>query len=279
MKQSISTQLNPPSDTRSKKIPSNIEWEAWGEDDPMWGVSTVDERSRRGKNPWTVDEFYAQGPADWALLLPHWEQYGVVKKTCLEIGCGAGRMTRMLAGTFEQVHGCDVSPGMIATAREGLRDIRNVEFHLTDGASFPLANGSITAAFSTIVFQHFSDPMVARGNFAEIYRCLATGGSMMINVPLHDFPFTSFAPGLRLLYRVGRFYDDTRAGWKRMILKTPIARTRVGRRFAFHMHAISYDYPWIFAQLVGLGFRDIQVRSFWVESEKRPHYYVFGRKL
>ena len=187
-------------------------------------------------------------------------------------------MTRMLCQTFAQVHAFDVSPGMIAAAESGLKDVPNVRFYLTSGRKFPLDDHSVTAAFSTIVFQHFSDARIAVENFAEIYRCLTPGGTMMINLPLHDFPFTSFVPALRLLYRLGRFFDDARANCKRLILKLPLASTRVGLKFGFHMHATSYDYPWLYAQLKTLGFRDIEVRSFWVETEQRLHYYVFGRK-
>jgi SAM-dependent methyltransferase len=268
-------QTEPP---KRSSLQSNIEWQAWGHYDPLYGVSSIPGRNRRGKNPWTDEEFYARGAEDWTLLSRHWEQYGIVKESCLEIGCGAGRMTRVLSKTFGRVYGCDVSPGMISAAEPALKDSPNVRFDLTDGRKIPLDDGSVTAAFSTIVFQHLSDPLAVIDNFAEIYRCLSPGGTMMINLPLHDFPFTGFVPALRLLYRVGRFFDNFRANCKRLLLRLPIAYTRIGLKFGFHMHATSYDYPWLYSQLIGLGFDDIEVRSFWVESEQRLHYYVFGRK-
>src|SRR5512141_3211787 len=38
----------------------------------------------------------------------------------LEIGCGAGRVTRALAGVFGEVHGVDVSGEMVRQARQAL---------------------------------------------------------------------------------------------------------------------------------------------------------------
>ena len=54
--------------------------------------------------------------------------------TALEIGCGAGRMTRHLAEIFGEVHAVDVSGEMIAKARERLAGLDNVRLHHTDRA-------------------------------------------------------------------------------------------------------------------------------------------------
>jgi len=43
----------------------------------------------------------------------------------LEIGCGAGRMTRALANLFGEVHAVDVSGEMIAQARQALAGYGN----------------------------------------------------------------------------------------------------------------------------------------------------------
>lgn len=38
-----------------------------------------------------------------------------------ELGCGAGRVTRALAGVFGEVVGADISAQMVSLAREGAR--------------------------------------------------------------------------------------------------------------------------------------------------------------
>jgi hypothetical protein len=57
-------------------------------------------RERNGPNPWTDKEFYELG-ADWLDFDRLWRQtVGYEPGIVLEIGCGAGRITRMLAGAF-----------------------------------------------------------------------------------------------------------------------------------------------------------------------------------
>jgi SAM-dependent methyltransferase len=53
--------------------------------------------------------------------------------TVLEIGCGPGRMTKHLADIFGDVRAVDVSPEMIALARENLADHDNVRLYETNG--------------------------------------------------------------------------------------------------------------------------------------------------
>ena len=56
----------------------------------------------------------------------------------LEIGCGAGRMTKHLATVFGEVVGVDVSGEMIRQARERLATVGNAQFYETSGVNFPV---------------------------------------------------------------------------------------------------------------------------------------------
>ena len=51
----------------------------------------------------------------------------------LEIGCGAGRVTRALAKVFGEIHAVDVSGEMIAEARRALADLSNVHLYRNNG--------------------------------------------------------------------------------------------------------------------------------------------------
>src|SRR6266849_3636698 len=106
---------------------SNIEWRTWGKTDPLWGVAACEGKRRNGASPWTDPEFYELGAGDWKDYSRHWEQYGVDRRSCVEIGCGAGRMTQQLAGFFGSVHAFDVSPEMVEYARS--HSAPGVEFH------------------------------------------------------------------------------------------------------------------------------------------------------
>ena len=57
----------------NKQTPeSNIEWQKWGDVDPLWGVAAWVGRERQGRAPWTDEEFYKLGEMDWQDFFTHW---------------------------------------------------------------------------------------------------------------------------------------------------------------------------------------------------------------
>jgi len=52
----------------------------------------------------------------------------------IEIGCGAGGLTRTLAATFGEVHGVNVSDEMISLAQSNLSGLTNMHLHRNNGA-------------------------------------------------------------------------------------------------------------------------------------------------
>jgi hypothetical protein len=86
----------------SKNEPkSNIKWKEWGRNDPLFGVAAWPGKQKGGIAPWTDDEFYELGRRDWEIFKKEWKTYGLEEDTCLEIGCGAGRMTMPLTRSFK----------------------------------------------------------------------------------------------------------------------------------------------------------------------------------
>jgi SAM-dependent methyltransferase len=101
----------------------------------------------------------------------------------LEIGCGAGRMTRSLAEVFGEVYAVDVSGEMIAKAKEGLADLRNVHLFQNNGADLQvLGDVRIDFAFSYIVFQHIPSRDVITSYVREVHRLLRPGGLFKFQV-------------------------------------------------------------------------------------------------
>ena len=77
------------------------------------------------------------------------------RMTVLEIGCGAGRVTRALAHLFGQVYAVDISGEMVRQARAALADLHNVHIFQNNGKDLEvLAGARFDFAFSSIVFQH-----------------------------------------------------------------------------------------------------------------------------
>ncbi len=102
----------------------------------------------------------------------------------LEIGCGAGRVTRALADIFGEVHAVDVSGEMIRQARSALGGVKNIHLYQNNGADLAVlpAGFQVDFAFSTIVFQHIPSREVIYSYVREVHRVLRPGGLFKFQV-------------------------------------------------------------------------------------------------
>jgi ubiquinone/menaquinone biosynthesis C-methylase UbiE len=94
----------------------------------------------------------------------------------LELGCGAGRMTRGFSELFGLVDAVDISCEMIGRARSALSDRGNINYHVTDGATlseFPAHSHDFI--FSAIVFQHIPSKAIVQSYIREASRILKRG--------------------------------------------------------------------------------------------------------
>jgi SAM-dependent methyltransferase len=250
---------------------SNAEWVFWGKHDPLWAVASHPGRERAGANPWKDADFYRDGEADWRGFLRHWEKFGINRRCCVEIGCGAGRMTRALARTFERVHGVDVSPGMLEYARSHVTE-PNIEFHLGDGQRIPLPDGSVTAVFSTHVFQHFESAPDSVPVFEDVARVLEPGGSVMIHLPLYLYPHPSsrLTRFVRMEYAARKKLADAVAAWKRWQLKR--------NKDVPLMRGTYYDVQWLYELLLGLGMEEVEFSMVAAQPKAPLHPMVLARK-
>lgn len=98
--------------------------------------------------------------------------------TVADIGAGTGFFSAGLAAIVRQVHAIDGSPEMLAVARQNLAEHDNVAFHLADGLSLPLADGSQDAVFANMYLHHCPDPLSA---IREMGRVLKPGGRLVIS--------------------------------------------------------------------------------------------------
>lgn len=97
--------------------------------------------------------------------------------TVLEIGCGVGRITRVLATRSRRVVALDISEEMLARARHHNPDLDNVEWFLGDGTSLAgIADASVDACVSVVVLQHLPDPELTLGYVREVGRALRPDG-------------------------------------------------------------------------------------------------------
>ncbi|MEU6535150.1 class I SAM-dependent methyltransferase [Streptomyces sp. NPDC047000] len=162
-----------------------------------------------------------------------------------DIGSGPGYVTARLAGLGLPVFGVDVSPQMVATAREAHPELR---FHVGSMTALDLPDGTlggVLALYSTI---HVPDRHLPSA-FAEFHRVLVPGGYVLL--AFQTVPEDSGERHVHLDERYG--------------------------------HAISLDYHWrtpetIGALLADTGFHVLARvhREPWGD-EKRPRGFVLAR--
>ena len=104
--------------------------------------------------------------------------------TCLEVGCGPGRMTGALAARFDRVIAVDVSPARLERARAVVPDA-NVRFQTVSGERLDGIEDAIADAIVCyLVLQHLPSRDVVVSNVHEFARVLRPGGEAFVQVPV-----------------------------------------------------------------------------------------------
>ena len=104
--------------------------------------------------------------------------------TCVEVGCGPGRMTGALADRFELVIGIDVSPAMLEQAAANVT-ARNVRYQLVSGERLDgVEDGIADTLVCYLVLQHLPDAAVVRSYLREFARLLAPAGEAYVQIPV-----------------------------------------------------------------------------------------------
>jgi SAM-dependent methyltransferase len=93
----------------------------------------------------------------------------------LEVGCGTGVLTRVLATWpgVGSVVGVDPAPALLARARELVAGVPNTDFKEADGRSLPFDDGSFDVVVFDSTLSHVPGPDRA---VAEAFRVLRQGG-------------------------------------------------------------------------------------------------------
>ncbi len=94
----------------------------------------------------------------------------------LEIGCGVGRVGRVLSPFVKQWIGCDVSTNMLRLAGRRLLGLENIRLQEVSGYDLqPIADASVDVVYTTVVFMHLEE--WDRYNYVlEAMRVLKPGG-------------------------------------------------------------------------------------------------------
>ena len=144
----------------------------------------------------------------------------------VELGCGTGRVTRMLVDRAVSVHAYDGSAHMIAFARATLPD-RQVSFAVADNAQIPEPDGAADVSVAGWAIGHvtgfFPDAWEhhARAALDEMRRITRRGGRMIVLETLGTC-VDEAAPPNDLLHAYYTLLEGA-LGFHREVLPTPYA--------------------------------------------------------
>ena len=158
-----------------------------GEERPHFSVMTQGV-FRPDKIAASVDRFWASGACEAETVAFQLKQLGYNDpsgKTCVEFGCGLGRVTIPLARQFAEVHAYDISGSHLTLARKraNAQSATNIRFHHRGGASLEPVE-KCDFFYSRLVFQH-NPPPVIRELIRLALDSLRPGGLAIFGAPVY----------------------------------------------------------------------------------------------
>lgn len=184
-------------------------WTKLGKDEPYWSVLTSNRYkcSEIGQN--SIDQFYKTGKKDVGLIELALTRNNINinrLKSCLEYGCGIGRMTIWLAGLFSKVIALDFSRSHLDFLKIKCleKEIKNIDtFHLKSVEGLDDIE-SIDLIISLLTLQHNPPPVLAY-IIDKLLKKLNHRGVAIFNVPSYrenyEFKIEDYLDKLQRLER------------------------------------------------------------------------------
>jgi SAM-dependent methyltransferase len=170
------------------------QWTILGEEEPYWGVLTDDRFKSDMIDEGALAAFRDSGLGN-VLMIDNAIQRGLPSRiggTCVELGCGVGRITRHLAGRFDKVIAVDISPGNLRLCEQYLANagIGNVETLLLQNLDDLAHIGPFDWFYSVIVLQH-NPPPIQRLVLESLLPQIRSGGGFIFQT-ISDLPGYEF---------------------------------------------------------------------------------------
>lgn len=164
------------------------QWEHLGNTEPFWSVVTQPQYYQADFAQHS-EKFYQSGHHSCQIFLAALRRSGINPSqfnTCLEIGCGVGRVTSYLAGAFSKVIATDISAPHIALAKQHMVDkgIGHVEFQHFNTMSQMMHLPQVDAIFTLITLQHNPPPVMA-WMLSTLLSHLRSGGVAFFQLPTY----------------------------------------------------------------------------------------------
>lgn len=155
------------------------DWEDLGRVDPEWAILSEADKRFGG---WGHEDFFASGRAEVGAILVQAREHGLLAATerAVDVGCGIGRLSAALAGTFDEVVGVDFSDAMLARARALHGDVPGLRFLRAPADDLGvLPDAHFDLALTRLVLQHLPSERAILRALAEMLRVLRPGGLLV----------------------------------------------------------------------------------------------------
>lgn len=162
--------------------------------------------TRLSRAGWDISRDYFNTPA-FLELLPD-----VTNLTGLDIGCGEGHNTRLIALRVGRLYAIDVSRTFIRYANAAERDRDGgIRYAVASAQHLPFASATFDFATAFMSLMDMPRPDLA---FAEAFRVLKPGGFLQFSIthPCFDTPYHQLlrnADGAAYAVVVGRYFDES----------------------------------------------------------------------
>ncbi len=195
-------------------------WQRFGEEQPFWSVLTSPQYRDQPEQT-AIDQFFATGKVEIERFKKNLTRVGLSlegHRTCLEYGCGLGRVTQHLAPNFEHITAVDISAAHLEKARALAESagIGSIDWLHLESLEQLSELPQVDVIYSMIVLQHNPPPVIERiiKTFARILR---PGGFAYFQVPtyrlgyefrLADYIEGKLEPGMEMhVYPQARIFE------------------------------------------------------------------------
>lgn len=169
-------------------------WRELGEVDPYYSVLTSPQYKGLPSSS-IIEKFFESGKDEvkrFQLALDRCGKNLEGRPTCLEFGCGLGRVTQALAPLFDRITAVDISAAHLALARQHASEnaMQGIEWRHLESISALENLPQVDVVYSIIVLQHNPPPVIDR-IVATFARILKPGGIAYFQVPTYrsDYEF------------------------------------------------------------------------------------------
>jgi len=167
-------------------------WEYLGTVQPYWSV-LKQEQYRQPSIKYTENEFYETGQIEISRFFSTLDRNAIDYsgyKSCLDFGCGVGRITKWLAERFDFVHGCDISKPYLHIAETYLdrKYINNVRLHYIKTIKDIMTMPKADVVYSILTLQHNPPPLISL-IISELIKTLNSGGVAFFQVPTYKIDY------------------------------------------------------------------------------------------